>query len=573
MKKIWMLLILLSSFLFSDANVYFKDTDGDGKEDVLIMENEYYRITFTPSEGAKAKEVFYKPANKIISTPSAWFQDHVVELGDMVGHKIYYCNHPYQVEIIEKGPERSEVKFYGNLPGVGKFSSYKDVLITRSYTLYKNSPIINISINVKNNSNEILPFTLMVGHWAWIENEDSWYFVPDELGVLRDFDSQVRSFSAPVGSQEPTANFTGFISVQSKLGFVFVMDWKYLDAIECWLSKGKGACIQWPYRRQNLKPQEEWKTSYIIYPVERIESIDSADENYTIGITVGTDSGIGNFISEKEIQLGKQVPVKVYIAGSKDSKVKIEYGYRILPDEKETIIGSKEIQIEKIKGTNFEFPLLIEKNNSTYVVKVRIKDEKNNIIEGERPIKVGDSPYTYFMKVKQEPQIGEKFYGYQIISPPLPSWYEEVDLKVETPHIKWAKPWCNGKINVLFVNRSDNSVGYWREIWQRCDIDFDCCSFAFNESTKYPYTQNTLKKFLKMLNEKNYDVIFFAALDWEKGIPQYVQDSIFSFVKKGKGIVILGDLDNKSIYGALSRYLKENGKEIDSKILTTGFPY
>ncbi|MFN4227773.1 MAG: hypothetical protein ACK4F0_06510 [Candidatus Ratteibacteria bacterium] len=324
MRKILIMLVLSSSLLFSDTTAYFKDTDGDGKDDVLIMENEYYRITFTPSEGAKAKEVFYKPTNKIISTPSAWFQDHIVELGEMIGSKIYYCNHPYNAEIIKTRPDITEVKFYGNLPGVGKFSVYKEVLIERRYTLYRDSPIINVSINVKNNSKETLPFTLMIGHWAWIENEDSWYFVPDELGVLRDFDSQVRSFSAPVGSQEPTSNFTGFISVQSKLGFVFVMDWKYLDAIECWLSKGKGTCVQWPYRRLNLKSQEEWKTSYIIYPVEGIESIDAADENYTIGITVGTESGIGNFISQKELQVGKQIPIKVYISGSKSGKVKVE---------------------------------------------------------------------------------------------------------------------------------------------------------------------------------------------------------------------------------------------------------
>ncbi|HOM27584.1 MAG TPA: beta-galactosidase trimerization domain-containing protein [bacterium] len=573
MKKVLMFLVFLSFTIFAGTDAYFKDTDGDGKDDVLIMENEYYRITFTPQEGAKAKEVLYKPANKIISTTSAWFQDHQIELGDMVGSKLYYCNHSYNAEIIKKGPDICEIKFYANLPGVGKYASYKDVLIERTYKLNQNSPIINVSINVKNNSKEALPFTLMVGHWAWIENEDSWYFVPDDLGVINDFDSQVRTFSAPVGSQEPTSNFTGFISVQSKLGLIFVMDWKYLDAIECWLSKGKGACIQWPYRKQNLRPGEIWSTRYIIYPVENIESIEAADENYTLGITVGSESGIGNFISKKEIQAGKEVPVKVYISGPYGGKIKVEYGYRILPEEKETIIGSKELQLDKIKGTSFQFPLLFEKKDCTYVVKVRIKDEKNNILEGEKPVKVGDSSYTYFMKRKPEPQIGEKYYGYQIINPPLPSWYEEVDLKVETPHTKWAKPWCNGKMNVLFVNRSDNSVGYWREIWQRCDIDFDCCSFAFDEAKKYPYTQNTLKKLLKLLNEKNYDVIFFAGLHWDEGIPQYIQDSIFSFIKKGKGAVILGDLTNKQIYGTLDKYLRENGKEIDSKWITVGIPY
>jgi len=574
MKKIFIFLLVFGSCLvFADTNAYFRDVDNDGKNDVVMMENDFFRITFSPSEGAKATEVFYKPENRLMSTSNGWFQDAVVELGEMVGANLYNCNHSYESEIVKTGPDFCCVKFRSNLPGAGKFENYRSINIERTYTLYANSPVIHVEIKVKNNSADAVPLTLMPAHWAWIDAEDSWYFVPDELGVLNDFDSQVRTFSAPVGSQEPTRNFAGFLSVQSKLGLIFVMDWKYLDAIECWLSKGKGACVQWPYRKQIINAGQTWTTQYMIYPVSGLESIDAASENYAIGITVGEKSGIGNFISKEEIQVGKEVPVKIYIAGVDRGKVTIEYGYRILPDEKEKILGSTQTQIEKVKGTRLQFLLPVEKKDCTYVIKVRLKDEKNNILEAEKPVKVGDSTYTYFMKPKPEPQLGEKFYGYKIINPPLPWWYEKVDLNIESPHVKWARPWSNGKLNVLFVNRSDNSVGYWREIWERCDIDFDACSLAWDEAKKYPYTQNTLKKLLRQLTEKNYDVIFFSALHWNEGFPDYVKDSIFSFVKQGKGAVILADLRNKQIYGQLEKYLRENGKEIDSSWIIAGIPY
>lgn len=575
MKKliVAVFVIAVGSLVFADTNAFYKDTNNDGKNDVLIIENEFFRITFSPSNGGKATEVFYKPENKLMSVSAGWFQDAVVELGEMVGAKLYDCDHPYASEILKDGPDFCSVKFYSKLPGTGKFENYKNVGIERVYTLYKNSPTINVEVRVKNDSNETLPFTLMLAHWAWVDSEDSWYFVPDELGILNDFDSQVRTFSAPVGSQEPTSNFVGFLSVQSKLGLIFVMEWKYLDAIECWLSKGKGACIQWPYRRQTIQPGQVWETAYKIYPIKEIESIDAADEKYIIGITAGEKSGIGNFVSKEEIQVGKEIPIKIYVSGVADGKVKLEYGYRILPEEKVKILGSKEIKIEKTKGTYFNFLLPVEKKDSTYVIKTILTDEKNNVLEAEKPLKVGDSPYTYFMKPKNMPQSGEKFYGYQIINPPLPSWYEKVDLGIETPHIKWAKPWCNGKLNVLFVNRSDNSPGYWREIWQRCDIEFDTCSLAFDDAKKFPYTANTLKKFLKKLDEKEYDVVFFSALHWNQGFPEYIKDSIFSFVKQGKGIVILADLRNREIYGTLEKYLNENGKKLDVSHLISCMPY
>lgn len=559
-------------FVFADTNAYYADTNGDGINDILTIENEFFKISFSPSNGGKATEVFYKPENKIMSVSHGWFQDSVVELGEMVGRKIYDCEHSYSSEILKKGPDFCKVRFYSNLPGAGKFEPYKDVMIERVYTLYKDSPVINVELNVKNSSKEDLQFTIMPAHWAWVDSEDSWYFVPDELGILRDFDSQVRTFSAGVGSQEPTSNFAGFLSVQSKLGLIFVMNWEYLDAIECWLSKGKGACVQWPYRKLMLAPNSVWKTQYMIYPVKNLESIDYANERYTAGITVGENSGIGNFVSS-DIKAGKEVPVNVFVSSPTGGKITVEYGYRILPEKEVKIIGTKELVLEKTKASSFQFPLSLEKNNSTYVIGVKIKEGDKTIFLAEKPVKVGDSAYTYFMERKPDKQTGEKFYGYQIINPPLPSWYEEIDLKLETPHVKWAKPWCNGKINVLFVNRSDNSIGYWREIWQRCDIDLDTCSLSFNESTKFPYTQNTLKKLLRKLNEKNYDVLFFSALHWSKGFPQYVQDSLFSYIKKGKGAVILGNLTNKDIYGDLANYLKENGKELDSSWITASIPY
>ncbi len=559
---------------FCQTKAYYEDIDNDGKNDNLVMENQYFRIKFNPSAGGKGIELFYKPENKRMDVGRNLFMDHVVELGEMFDQKLYNCDHPYQSEIIKTGPDTAIIKLYANLIGAGSFEAYKDVVIERTYTLRQDSPVIEVQIEVKNNSKEKLPFTYMVSHHTWVVDEDCWHFVPDELGVLNELDSIVRSFSAPVGSQEPTASFSGFVSVQSRLGLVFIMDWKYLDAIENWLSKGPGAVVQWPYRKQILEPGTSWKTSYIVYPVKNLDSLDYATEKIAIGITAGEKSDIGNFVSRDELKVSSSLPIKVSISSPTGGRIKTEYGYRIFPEEKETILGTGDLKLKKVEASKFQFPLSIERKDSTYVVFVKALDEKNQLLaKAELPLKIGSSPYTYFMKKKEGQQVGEKFYGYQIITPPLPDWYAKVDLSIETPHIKWAKPWVNGKTNVLFVNRSDNSVGYWREIWQRCDIDFDVSVLAWDATKKFPYAQNTLKDLLKKLSEKDYDLLFFSALHWNQGFPAYIQESIYSFIKKGKGAVILGNLANKDLYGDLEKFLRENGKEVDASWLTKGIPY
>lgn len=206
------------------------------------------------------------------------------------------------------------------------------------------------------------------------------------------------------------------------------------------------------------------------------------------------------------------------------------------------------------------------KRQGLHILTVVVREKGNEVLRAERPLSIGESEYVYFMRKPPEKQVGEQVLGRLIIDPPIPDWYEDVDLSWTTPHIAWGKPYFRGTLSVLFVSRNENSVAHWREIWERGDIAMDVSVVAYREGTKYPYTMPTQRKLMKKLATPSFDVMFFAGLNWEKGFTKPVARRIFSLIRQGKGAVILASP------GALKKFLSD-ARKVDASEITFAYPF
>jgi len=561
---------LACSVLFAQCAVREEDRDKDGTIDHVVIENEVYEIVFRPANGGRAVAVRSKPWGKSVCG-SHWFGDEVVELA--TDFTRYACVHPYQYKILENKPDLAKLQIFGNLPEFAPQPAYKEVSISRTYTLTRGSGLITVQFEAKNGSKEQLPLTIQVQHWAWIEGEGSYYFVPDEMGVLVGFDDVLRHASGPVGSQQPAAPWTGFSSTPSKLGFAFQMEWKYLDAIEDWLSGRESAAVQWPFRRQILKPGETFATSYTIFPISGMESLDAVANGLALGVTVGKDVALGRSVAEKEVQLNATLPVKLYLASAAKRSVSVEFATRIPPEENPVPIETKPVEVPANgAAVTLDFSYT-PKQPGLHILTFTAKEGDRVVVTAERPLTIGDSPYVYFMPKPKEPQIGDQLLGTLIIDPPIQDWYSEVDLSWTTPHIPWGRPYHRGTAGVLFVSRNENSVAHWREIWERGDLAIDLSVLAFREAVKYPYTMPTQRQLLKKLATPAFDVMFFAGLDWQRGFIKPVSQRIFSLVQQGKGAVILGNPDGPDeTYGDLKKFLTD-AKKVDEAEIASAYPF
>ncbi|MBT3381860.1 MAG: hypothetical protein HN742_04400 [Lentisphaerae bacterium] len=103
------------------------------------------------------------------------------------------------------------------------------------------------------------------------------------------------------------------------------------------------------------------------------------------------------------------------------------------------------------------------------------------------------------------------------------------DEPVQTPHVKWAKPWAGPRLKALFVLGNDHNLREHLEIAQRLDIEFDWV-FAHNfDSALYGLHS---KRVMDRLESRYYDVAVIAT----KAPASMVQ----GFAKRCRGLVLVG---------------------------------
>jgi hypothetical protein len=594
-----LLVAALSAPVQAACSAQEADTDKDGKPDAVVLENEFLKLTFNKALGGVAYSVIYKPTNAELAVKGQPSKDGFFQaiLGDVTGEDSKWDTRDvpeYLAEVARNEPNEAAVKVTFPLPLTRSEPAYHQTALTRTFALKTGVPVVFCDIEFVNSSAKTLPFTLQVAHQCWLFGKECWHFVPDSFGVRYGWDDAINHTSHPVGTQDPVAAWSAFMGVPDKIGLAFNFEWKYLDAIENWLSGKAGATIQWPYRRQQVAPGKSWKTSYAIFPIVGMDSVDGSGNLAAGGIVTGTLGGVdkatdrvrgkqvkvfvdftsvlGSPGAGDEAKVGAALPVKVYLTAGVPKKVTVEYLTRLLPGPFQSV-ETREAQVEPLKSTVLDYAYT-PPQTGTHLLRFVVREGKNVLFAMERPLTIGESEQMYFAEKPAEPQEGEVFIGATIIDPALPEWNYNLDLSLVTPHVPWGKPWCKGKAGVLFVSRNENTVAYWRELYERGDLALDHTVVAHRAGTKYPYTQPTLRKLAEKIAEGGFDTLFFAWVHWEKGFPAVARNQVFSAIRSGKGAVIMADIsadakrdEQSKMCADLARFLA-TGKELDASQLT-----
>lgn len=606
LRKLWLpccvgylLFALPAASLRAECLAQEVDTDNDGAVDAVVLENEFLGLTFHKALGGVAYSVIYKPSNvefAVNGKPSrhGFFQ---AILGDVTGKGNKWDTRDvpeYLTEVAKSDPREAVVKVTYPLPLTRSEPAYHQTTLTRTFTLKAGLPALTCDIEFANHSNKTLPFALQVAHQCWLFGKECWHFVPDSFGVRFGWDDAINHTSHPVGSQDPVAAWSAFLGVPDKLGLAYNFEWKYLDAIENWLSGRPAATVQWPYRRQRVPAGASWKTSYSFFPIVGLDCVDGSGNLAAGGIVTGALGGVEQAtkrVQGKQVKVfvdfttafgapgagdearaGQPLPVKVYLTSALPRKVQVESLTRILPGPFKSV-ETRDAQLEPLKSTTLDYTYG-PPQDGTHVLRFIVREGKTVLFSMERPVTVGESDQMYFAEKPSEPQEGEVFIGATIIDPPIPEWNTNLDLSLTTPHVPWGRPWCRGKTGVLFVSRNENTVAYWRELYQRGDLALDHTVVAHRAGTKYPYTQPTLRKLAEKIAEGGFDTMFFAWLQWEQGFPTFMRKQIFNAIRSGKGAVIVADLradarrdESSRMYADLARFLS-TGTELDASPLT-----
>ncbi len=245
-----------------------------------MLENEFFQIAFEPQKAGRATNFVFIPWSQDITGKDGFFKDSFREIGgegQLFNFGFLYPEYPYRAEIILNAEEEARIRLSLDIGAIDK--NYSGWILQREYSLKRGEPFVYVTVRMVNDGNEKKKFAYRPSHLVHFENETVWYFIPDVSGVLRDYDPPVGSDgrgSHGLFTMHPVGSWMGCMTESSQRGLVFEFDWKHLDSIEAWISSRTGSIAQWFYRIFTLSPGQTWQTSYIIYPVEKLISIDGA---------------------------------------------------------------------------------------------------------------------------------------------------------------------------------------------------------------------------------------------------------------------------------------------------------
>ncbi len=210
--------------------------------------------------------------------------------------------------------------------------------------------------------------------------------------------------------------------------------------------------------------------------------------------------------------------------------VKIAAAFRRLPGGKEKALPTKTLAM--VAGAISE----VTWNNAlsshgTDVITLALRENNAPLGEIERAVTFGKPSGIYIAK-----DMGPK----DRIEQPKSTVEWSFTAKVQTPHVKWAKPYAGGKPRVLFIC-TDATARDVIEFSQRFEVDCTIAPTAWSHQHVLDNRHTGTAHHDRMLVclKKDYDLIVISGIFWKQVFTSAMQKTILAKVAAGTGLLYL----------------------------------
>ncbi|MFH0796357.1 MAG: beta-galactosidase [Candidatus Omnitrophota bacterium] len=509
-------------------DLLFKEGNFDSDpEKELFMGNRFVSVIIEPQLGGVISSFRYRGGEftqpqsfDIAGGGGGFFSDHVVSqatYGD-------WWQVPYRYEISENNPEKIRLR----LSCPGKSSNMAWVTFNKTFTLRRNESCLQVDYDVAVSTAAQAP--LMCGLWfhnfvgvnrGWYDRKQVTYFFPLEDGI-----KTVQWGQGPTEQwyYQPARGWTGLVDREEKdrLGLVFQMEYKYLKCFYiCGVQRAGGMPTQeWRFNDIAIPHGDSFKTTIFLMPFHGLNGIS------------GSGSGmVGNLNCEDN-------KVTATLVSGRKNEAVATLRYRVLPDQKWQTVEERKVSFLPDEPLSLVFDLKQERKG-THVFSLLLQKDGKDLLDLEVPKDIQGASGIYALEPKEVRY-----------APPAKEVVDLADkyisMEVETPHIKWAKPYYKGKTKAIVLMKGH----YERdiiELAQRVDLDLHSTYIfdyggSIGEFGDLPglLTEDDLKEGMKKLLKDNPDWEVFVAPGYVfEQFPDEQQRRILERVKEGGGLVLI----------------------------------
>jgi len=447
------LTVMIASSGAALADATAKETTAVGQRRV-ILENQYIRAELTPAEGGTCTDLVYKPTNKRLINRRA---------DGLLANRVWnYANADLYFQwqraawdyTIERRP--GEVAIV--LSAMGNVDFTKACGFTKRVALRDDESMLRVTYQFRVGSQLMTPRS--VGLWfhnrVGVPDERSRYYAP--------LDDGVRMLTTESGAgtgwlYNPSRGWFAMVG-ESDVGLSFNMEYKRLMCFH--FHTRLNTTMEWAFRTQEIDNGDTFSTDQFVVAFSGIPHVHGSKEGIVAGFNAPDRANVADAAAG--------LSFKAMVTSGKPTEGLLRLAARRLPDGKPITISESPVKLMPGEVTETQSTMRLTESGTWMLSGVLIQNGAS-VMDFVKPVVVGEksSPVVLPPLEKRLGRVTERFEDRKPIAgsapPDLP-----YTTKIETPHVKWAKPLVGGKLRVLFLTNCFNGREA-AELAQRLDME------------------------------------------------------------------------------------------------------
>ena len=447
------LIALLVSCRFIMAGAIIEEKAIDGRPSV-VLENQLIRAVFTPSQGGSCTDLVFKPTDRRL-IPSM--------TGSLLGSRVWnYADAPLYWQwqratwaaTLERRP--GEVRLVLSAMGAADFT--KACRFEKRVTLRDGESLLRVTHSFHVGAE--LMTARKIGLWfhnkVSVPGERTVYFLPLEDGV------RALDFGAGATTGWFYQPSRGWLALAGESGAGLSFNVEYQRLMCFYVHARAQPTLEWAFRTLDIENGDTFSTDQLIIPFDGLRRVHGSAN----GVVAGFEAP--DQVAPAKAAAGLALKARL-TAGAPTSGV-LRITMRPLPDGKETEAYTQPIALEPGKVASVPFTVRADQPG-TWLLSGTLVQDKTPVMDFVKLIKVGEAEAAAHIP-PLEKRLGraeERFEDRKPLAGVVPK-----DLpytaKIESPHVKWAKPLAGKKLRVLVLTSCLNARE-GAELAQRLDME------------------------------------------------------------------------------------------------------
>ena len=559
--------------LSAAAAVTVSETKVDGQL-ALVLENEYIRLAVQPGKGGQCTDFVYKPTGKRFVMPRT---------GTLVGNRVWnYMDSDLYMQWQKRGWEHEAQRRDGEVAvtmrAAGEVNFTRSTHFEKKVVLRDGEAMARVThtFHVGDELMQSFPIGLWFANMTGVVGETSFYTFPLDDGIM------TLDLATAAGQQwlyNPTRGWAAVVG-ESGSGLCFNMEFRRMMCFYIW--PGKQSTVEWAFRTSEIKNGGSLSTEQLLVPFAGIKQVHGSGGGVVGGI-VAPDA-----CTLEEAKQG--LTLQAHLTSGTPLKGEFSLSLQRLPDGERQRLQQAPVRLKPGEVHKAEFAVKPASEGTFLVWGSVIRDGKE-VMDFVKPLTVGAASGPVRIPPKEE-RIGrasERFEDRVALSGGGPADME-LSTEIESPHVKWARPYSEGKLKVLVLT-SCITGREAVELAQRLDMEIawvtagtqselSSFSWVFGLGKKFTYTVERMNENIKQALSRPCDAIIIGGLDGSL----FTEDTVRLFrekVSEGVGLVYVApNRGRDDLYDLLpvekeTRLRDRNGTWAEGKphFITNGIPF